>query len=268
MSRVAGVSSRVSGNPCFEEDGRFALSTVTENALTIRIVSEPREVPVTIFIEVLRETTNLLRDIEAAMSEIHQPTLVWRIVAAGLEGHVLSLSKGPFLMAVRGDAEGREDNSSKVIRAFLEGLRQLEGGCDVPEHFAKSALQRAKKLVGIWGNGVSELQFEAPGHAVVTPTRQVAENVDAILLRGIPQTGRAPAPYLIQIRVPPTTADRIVLAKWHVPDGAYVVTDLAICELDLGDSSGDEVAFGDGILDQIVPAGSVVEIGQLIALIR
>jgi hypothetical protein len=202
----------------------------------------------------------MLRDIEAAMSHNHQPTLNWRIAAAGLDE--------AFLMTVRGDAEGGPDISAPVIMAFLDGLGKIEAGCDAPDHFTKAALQRAKKLVGMWGKEVTALHFGAPGHAVVSPTRQVSENVDAILLRGLPQSGRGPAPYLIQIRVPPSAAEKIVLVKWHVPDGAYVVTDLAICELDMGDSSGDEVAFGDGILDQIVPAGSVVEIGQLIALIR
>lgn len=224
------------------------------------MLSDPSPVAVTALIEVLRETINLLLDIEAGMSQTHQPTVVWRIAAAGLEG--------PFVMTIRGDAQGGEDLSSAVIRAFLRGLRLIEAQPDPPENFTKVALQRAKKLVGVWANGVSELQFESPGCPVVAPTRQVAENVDAILLRGLPQASRGSAPYLIQIRVPPTASEKIVLSRWHVPDGAYVVTDLPICELDMGESSGNEVAFGDGILDQIVPAGSVVEMGQLIALIR
>jgi pyruvate/2-oxoglutarate dehydrogenase complex dihydrolipoamide acyltransferase (E2) component len=68
-----------------------------------------------------------------------------------------------------------------------------------------------------------------------------------------------------EIRVPPLGPDqRVLLARWLVPDGAHIAANDGICELETEQATADLPSVGGGTLKQAVAAPSVLAPGQVI----
>ena len=68
-----------------------------------------------------------------------------------------------------------------------------------------------------------------------------------------------------QIHVPPLRPDqRVILARWLVPDGERVAVNDAICELETEHAKADRPSVVGGTLKQAVAAPSVLAPGQVI----
>ena len=63
------------------------------------------------------------------------------------------------------------------------------------------------------------------------------------------------------------TSALVLLARWYVDDGAAVMADDPVCELETDKATLDLGADADGIIRRLVPEGSYIEPNTVVARI-
>jgi hypothetical protein len=142
--------------------------------LTIRVEGRGENVPAGAFVDAVQKTLILLRDLDARISESASTVATWEIVRVSMRSP-LALTVAPTL------SDSEEDTSERVIRAYLQGMREIESSPVTPPYFSEQTLRTARDLVSLIGNGLSRLVFSAPNETPVSPTLHSAANIDAVI---------------------------------------------------------------------------------------
>lgn len=134
-----------------------------------------QHVPVDAFVSVMRNALSVLEEVDAEISEQRQGSVRWGIKAVSYNS--------PLTAAFIGEPAAELDVVSEVVKAFADGLKQLEEGpARIPEFFSVKALEVSKKMVGVLNDGVERLTIRVPDYKSVQPTQRVAASVDELML--------------------------------------------------------------------------------------
>ncbi len=144
-----------------------------DNVLTVRLTGKDDDLSLPAFLNVMRDSLNILRDIDAHLSATGRNTLKWTIT----DVHMSS----PLSITVTGVPIKADQYNGKVVALYLDDLDKLERGQQPSQHFSERCLEKAKRLSAQLNNGVSSVVFSGPPAKPVTPTQHLAANVDALL---------------------------------------------------------------------------------------
>ncbi len=151
------------------------MSKAKENILTIQVTGENGHIPAASFIDIIRDSLQILRELDTSISNQPEATLKWDITAASLNS--------PLLFTVAAHPQNGIDIGNKVIQSYVAGLEQIEKGAKaIPKYFNNTALCKAKQMVSVLSQGIREIVFSTPDGLTVAPTPRTAENVDNLLL--------------------------------------------------------------------------------------
>ena len=143
-----------------------------DDTLTIEVTGREKFIPVDSFLEIVRSALEILWDLDASVSQSESATLDWQIVEASFNS--------PLRFAIAGQTECEADLSSEILRAYVSGFEQIEQGM-VPRYFTQDALGHAKEMISALNDGIARVTFRVPGQEPVEVTRQVINNLDAII---------------------------------------------------------------------------------------
>lgn len=150
------------------------MSKAKENILTIQVTGDHGHIPVASFIEVIRDSLQILAELDSSISEQSEPTLNWDITGASLNS--------PLLLTVAAHPQNGLDIGNKVIQSYVDGLEQIERGSKTkPRYFSDVALYKAKRMVSVLNQGIREIAFSTPDGLTVTPSTDTAKHVDSLL---------------------------------------------------------------------------------------
>lgn len=136
---------------------------------TITLTSKDESLMVSSLLRVVRETVQLLRDIDGC-NEDGRESPPWRIQKCSMSS--------PLVFVL-----DRETAGNRSIERFLNAFRVMDKSEVRPEGLFDSALERCKKIVSVLNDGVAKISFSSPGQKSVSPTQRVAATVDAVLHR-------------------------------------------------------------------------------------
>lgn len=145
-------------------------------AKRITISLETREigrVPLESFQAALEDLSTILHEVELELSEHRRTKLSWDIAQLGLGSATIGLEP-----TSKEDSDLADRTSQTVVR----GLKQLSREQTRPELFNDTALERARHLAKISGDGVSRINLfsDLPGQQLYV-TETIAINAQAIL---------------------------------------------------------------------------------------
>jgi len=129
-------------------------------------------------VEALRNTVDVLRELEEQVSDNRRSTVQWDVAAIRMSSPLT------LTLEARVRPQAR-DHSSDVVRGFLGGLKSLERRARPPAEFSDDALRKTREIISLLDDGVGRIQFSAPGGEPVTPTLHSAANIDEILRKHI-----------------------------------------------------------------------------------
>jgi hypothetical protein len=125
----------------------------------------------------LDNTLQMLRNIEAHFVGDGDP-LRWEIVRAGMAS---PLSITLVARAPRGQAKQR--TGDKVVKAWVGGLRAIEEGAHLPEHFDEETLEAAKRLASVATEDGPTLKIFSPGEEEIELDERAVANVQEIVAK-------------------------------------------------------------------------------------
>lgn len=125
------------------------------------------------FLDALRNSYEILRDLDAAISAKPQGTLSWRIIDLRLGSATATFSAESMVEDL--------DVGPAVAKAYIQGLEQIGQFPVIPNYFSEDTLEKAKALVGVLDGEVSKITVTVPGFRPVTVTQHIAANVDALI---------------------------------------------------------------------------------------
>lgn len=145
-----------------------------EDILKIEVTGKTEAIPVDSFLELVSGTLSVLQDLDVAISQTENATLDWEIVGASLNS--------PLLLTIEAKSEVNMDVAPEVIRAYLDGIEQIEKGHEnPPPYFTESLLRKTREIVAVLNDGIKKVVFSTPSRAPVVPSRTLLENVTIIL---------------------------------------------------------------------------------------
>lgn len=145
-----------------------------EDILKIEVTGKTDAIPMDSFLEILSNTLKILQTIDTSMSQSENASLDWKIIGARLNT--------PLLITIEGTSDIGVDIGGDVIRAYLNGVEQIEKGTeDIPPHFTDDALRSTRDLVNVLNDGIKKVAFSIPDGTPVIPSRKIIENVTVIL---------------------------------------------------------------------------------------
>lgn len=142
--------------------------------ITINLeTKEAGRVPVDSFQAALQDLTTILHEVELELSEDRRSKLSWDIA---------QLSLGSATVGVEPTSEEDTDLVDRTSQAVIMGLQHLSREQTRPEFFNDIALERARHLARISGDGVSRINlFSDVAGQQLYITETVAINAQAIL---------------------------------------------------------------------------------------
>jgi hypothetical protein len=151
------------------------MTTVEGNVVTIRIGGKGENVTLPSLIDVLSDTLEILREIDARLSADGNNTLRWEILKA--------TTNSPLTMTIAG-LPVREDLFNPDVGAkYTSAFAQLQAGVEPPAYFSPKAIQKAKELVASTANGVGTITYSTQGQEAVEVSEEIGKNAEAILKR-------------------------------------------------------------------------------------
>jgi len=141
--------------------------------LTIKLTTSTIHPPLEAFVEALRYSHEILRDLDASVSGKPQGSLQWRIADLRIDSAVATLEAEPL-------AE-EADVGPSVVEAYANGLEQIEQTPTIPRYFTEDTLEKTKRLVGVLSGEVTKITVTVPGMSPVSVTQRVAANVDEMI---------------------------------------------------------------------------------------
>lgn len=137
---------------------------MASSEVTITVGPDVGDVPARQFLDAVGHSLSILREVDSSISVKRTGTLRW--VLGGL-----SLAS-PATVTLRGlaPAEGR-DLGPEVVRAYIDGLKQLEAEGTPPPFFTDDALEAAGQLSRLRLGREGRIKVEALGKTVIITER-------------------------------------------------------------------------------------------------
>lgn len=142
--------------------------------VTISIeTKEPGRVSVESFRATLEDLTTILHEVELELSEHRHTRLSWDIA---------ELSLGSATVGLEPASEEDIELANRTSQTVVKGLQRLSREQTRPEFFNDTALERARHLARIAGDGISRINLfsDVPGQQLYV-TETIAINTQAIL---------------------------------------------------------------------------------------
>ena len=136
--------------------------------ITIRVSAREDFVPVSSFLTIVGNAISILKDIERT-TKTKGPSQ-WKVSGASL--------RSPLTFTIFSDSDQGKEIAHEYMRVFEEAEKTDE--IDIPRWFP-GILEKAKQLVSVLGDGVSQIAFSVPGRASVNATQRVAATADYLL---------------------------------------------------------------------------------------
>ncbi len=152
------------------------MNNTKENILTIKVTGKNDQIPVASFLEVIRDSLQILMELDTSITDQPKATLEWDIIGASLNT--------PLLISVSAHTQvvNQVDISNKVIQTYVTGLEQIEKGtAEIPKYFTGAALFKARQMVSVLNKGIREIAFSTSDGLAVTPSGKTAANIDTLL---------------------------------------------------------------------------------------
>jgi hypothetical protein len=143
-----------------------------EPRITIELSARKDDVPLAAFIKVIERLQTLLRGLDRSLAGESERTTAWEIVGASLASP-LTISLGP-------STAGSVQRADAVLSACVLGLAGLDREACTPPGFTVSALEAARELVSVLGDGIGRIGL-GYGDVWAVPTQRVAAHVDALM---------------------------------------------------------------------------------------
>lgn len=156
------------------------MTTVEGNVVTIRIGGKGENVSLSCLINILTDTLDILREIDARLSADGKNTLRWEIIKA--------TTNSPLTMTIAGLPESEDHFNPGVGTKYTNAVAQLKSGVEPPPYFSAKAIQKAKEMAATTANGVACIAISSHGQDAIEVTEEVAKNAEAILKRTFYQT--------------------------------------------------------------------------------
>lgn len=145
-----------------------------DDILKIEVTGKTEAIPVDSFLELVSSTLAVLQDLDVAISQTENATLDWEIIGASLNS--------PLLLTIGAKSEVGADVAPEVIRAYLDGIEQIEKGYEnPPPYFTETALRKTREIVAVINDGIKKVAFSTLSREPIVPSRKALENLTVIL---------------------------------------------------------------------------------------
>lgn len=145
-----------------------------KDRLTISVTGKEKYIPFASFLEVVTNTLSILQDLDSALSDGKNPSVVWRIEEVSMNS--------PLTMTIFAECTTEEDVAHDIIDAYTNGVQELaRDAAVIPPHFTVQTLKELKQLTNVLNDGVADVVFSGHGGISVAPTKQVTTNIDALI---------------------------------------------------------------------------------------
>jgi hypothetical protein len=143
--------------------------------VTLTVGPDFGEIPARYFIDKVEHSLSILQELDSAISLKRSGTLRWIIGGLSLE------SPATITLRAIPPSEGR-DFGPEVVRAYIDGLNQLETDGAAPPFFTEDALEAAGKLGHVLPSPEGRVKIQALGRTV-TVTERVSASVSELKAR-------------------------------------------------------------------------------------
>lgn len=134
---------------------------------------DDRRIPVESFKAALEDISVILHEVELELSEIRRARLSWNIA---------ELSLGSATIGLEAASEEDSELASKTSQSVINGLELLSREQTRPEYFNDTALESARRLARVAGDGISRINlFSDVAKQQLYIIETIATNVQAIL---------------------------------------------------------------------------------------
>jgi hypothetical protein len=142
-------------------------SQMPKAEITIKVRAREDFVPVESLITIISNTLSILKSLGRRIPGHAPGGAQWKISAASLQS--------PLSLTLASD----DPNSDFLAREYLGTLDAIENSAEISkDRISFFVLERAKHLVSVLNDGVSQVSFSLPNSNPVHPTQRVAANVD------------------------------------------------------------------------------------------
>ena len=149
--------------------------------ITIKVESNTPDTPVQPFVDAILSTLHVLRDLDSTISMRRRATLRWTL------GKLSYGSPATITMVGFPPAEGR-DVGPDVARRYIDGLRLLSVGKELPDFFSESALQAAKRLAQLTRDNARSITITSSERSIQV-TQRIGVNIDDLMNRSYASEG-------------------------------------------------------------------------------
>lgn len=156
-----------------------------EKKFGMKIAGKGEYVGARSFDDTLRDTLDLLQELDRTVSGVAGGTVDWEIVEASV--------KSPLYIGLAATSQVIGDFSDNIVATAMDGIESLEHHARAPVGFTPKALEAVKRITDHYQNGVIKITFTSPTRTV-SPSHRVAENV-ARIINPPPALEVAPKPY-------------------------------------------------------------------------
>jgi len=135
--------------------------------LTIRVSGKDTEILAESFIRIVRETISILRDLDS------KNTVSWMLKEASI--------RSPLRMTfIATPKQGIERWSGGWSDTYVDIFESLEAGGDLPANVQPKTANRARRLVSVLDDGISQVSFISRSNKEVAPTQRVSARVQEL----------------------------------------------------------------------------------------
>lgn len=148
--------------------------------IIITVQGESEEVPARGFVEAISNSLEVLSELDSAISQKRAGTLRWVIGSLKYES--------PAVVTLRALPISEEvDVSAEVAQSYIEGLRVLQEGKNLPPIFSEAALNATKRLARIQ-EGIKAVKVRHKKETIQI-TERLAVNIEELVSRTYESVG-------------------------------------------------------------------------------
>jgi len=138
----------------------------------LRIAGKGEYVDARAFDDTLRDTLDLLQELDSSVSGVSGGTMEWEVVEASV--------RSPLFIGLAATSRVIGDFSDNVVTTAIDGIESLEHSSRVPVGFTPKAIEAVQRITNHFKNGVLKITFSSPTRTV-SPSHRVADNVAKII---------------------------------------------------------------------------------------
>ena len=126
---------------------------------------------------VIENLVELLKSIDAQMWRVGKPRYRWRISRASMSS--------PFSITFEAMLAVPNGPDADVVGSLRIGLQELDTDNPQkrPKYFSDSDLERAKKIVSVYRDGIGNIILDLPQQRRISPTLRIAHSADSLIRR-------------------------------------------------------------------------------------